>query len=197
MGLYVPAGFPHTTDTVHTSSDVDSNERAQEEEEVDSVHVTVGLDTHIWGLTLGAMANGLMASSQPQQAQQPGSSASTAAAAMAARRLGESLYWNSFAAVPKCLGFLRQHFHPKNGEGEGEGVDSEVGSGSGDGDIKSSAGDDGAAREAAVEEVLAARAALDTIGASSSSSLKALTPAIAKAAVIEVDRHLSSLLEVP
>jgi hypothetical protein len=189
MGLYVPAGFPHTTDTVHTSSDGDRSE--EDEDEADSVHVTVGLDTHIWGLTLGSMANGLLASSQPQQPQQPGSSASTpAAAAMAARRLDESLYWNSFAAVPKCLGFLRQHFHPKNGGGEDGGAGSDSG-----GDSKSSAGDDGAAREAAADGILAAGVELIDIGASLS-SLKALTPAAAKAAVIEVERHLSSLLEV-
>mmetsp|Transcript_30142 Transcript_30142/g.39702 ORF Transcript_30142/g.39702 Transcript_30142/m.39702 type:complete len:519 (+) Transcript_30142:46-1602(+) len=39
--LYVPAGFPHTTDTVT------DNEGGTDT----SVHLTVGVDTHIWGLT--------------------------------------------------------------------------------------------------------------------------------------------------
>lgn len=36
--LYIPAGFPHTTDTL------------DKESTQPSVHLTVGLDTHIWGL---------------------------------------------------------------------------------------------------------------------------------------------------
>lgn len=44
--LYVPAGFPHTTDTSH-SIDLTSNEGQE-----NSVHLTMGLDTHVWGLTL-------------------------------------------------------------------------------------------------------------------------------------------------
>jgi len=176
MGLYVPAGFPHTTDTVHTSGkDGDNSGKGEEEEEeeVDSVHVTVGLDTHIWGLTLGAMANGLIAPATSQ----PESSSSTAAAMAARSSLDESLYWNSYAAVPKCLGFLRQHFHPVAAGEEGEGNDSQD-----------------SAREAAADGVLAAGAALDSIGSAPSS--KALTPAAAKAAVSEAERHLSALLEV-
>ena len=39
--LYVPAGFPHTTDTVVGMSG----------EKDPSVHLTLGVDTHIWGLT--------------------------------------------------------------------------------------------------------------------------------------------------
>ncbi|KAL3905067.1 MAG: hypothetical protein SGPRY_011047 [Prymnesium sp.] len=39
--LYVPAGFPHETDTL--TSDSDSSDF--------SVHLTVGLDTHLWGLS--------------------------------------------------------------------------------------------------------------------------------------------------
>lgn len=47
--LYVPIGFPHTTDT----STVDRN-AADDKEEVfreTSVHLTMGLDTHVWALT--------------------------------------------------------------------------------------------------------------------------------------------------
>mmetsp|Transcript_5763 Transcript_5763/g.8180 ORF Transcript_5763/g.8180 Transcript_5763/m.8180 type:complete len:531 (-) Transcript_5763:1699-3291(-) len=41
--LYVPTGFPHTTDTVN-GIDVGSKDM--------SVHLTMGLDTHVWGMTL-------------------------------------------------------------------------------------------------------------------------------------------------
>lgn len=42
--LYVPTGFPHTTDTT-TAGEADSVSDT-------SVHLTMGLDTHVWGLTL-------------------------------------------------------------------------------------------------------------------------------------------------
>lgn len=44
--LYVPAGFPHTTDTVTGMSDGDNDP---------SVHLTVGVDTHIWGLNYATL----------------------------------------------------------------------------------------------------------------------------------------------
>jgi len=49
--LYVPAGFPHTTDTVN----VGNADGASAE---DSVHLTLGLDTHVWGLDLAAARKG-------------------------------------------------------------------------------------------------------------------------------------------
>lgn len=42
--LYIPAGYPHTTDTVNG---IDKNINTP------SVHMTVGIDTHIWGLNYG------------------------------------------------------------------------------------------------------------------------------------------------
>lgn len=44
--LYVPAGFPHTTDTLpeYCGDGADP-----------SVHLTIGIDTHIWGLTYAAL----------------------------------------------------------------------------------------------------------------------------------------------
>lgn len=39
--LYIPAGFPHTTDTVEESSDVDYDT---------SIHLTFNIDTHVWDL---------------------------------------------------------------------------------------------------------------------------------------------------
>jgi len=41
--LYMPAGFPHTTDTIQGGSDETS------------IHLTIGIDTHIWGLTYAYM----------------------------------------------------------------------------------------------------------------------------------------------
>ena len=44
--LFIPAGFPHTTDTVEESSDVDYDT---------SIHLTFNIDTHVWNLDyLGA-----------------------------------------------------------------------------------------------------------------------------------------------
>lgn len=43
--LYIPAGFPHTTDTVEgITNTVDP-----------SVHLTVGLDSHVWGLSFAGL----------------------------------------------------------------------------------------------------------------------------------------------
>jgi Cupin superfamily protein len=50
--LYVPAGFPHTTDTKWTDSDrLPEDVRTREP----SVHLTLGVDTHIWGLTYASI----------------------------------------------------------------------------------------------------------------------------------------------
>lgn len=58
--LYVPAGFPHTTDTCGPSSPsssstsstkIDSEADDANERTETSVHLTMGLDTHVWGLT--------------------------------------------------------------------------------------------------------------------------------------------------
>mmetsp|Transcript_10056 Transcript_10056/g.11483 ORF Transcript_10056/g.11483 Transcript_10056/m.11483 type:complete len:520 (+) Transcript_10056:241-1800(+) len=43
--LYVPVGFPHTTDTAAVTTTSSNNQDI-------SIHLTVGLDTHVWGLTL-------------------------------------------------------------------------------------------------------------------------------------------------
>lgn len=39
--LFIPAGFPHTTDTVEETSDVDYDA---------SIHLTFNIDTHVWAL---------------------------------------------------------------------------------------------------------------------------------------------------
>ena len=43
--LYVPAGFTHTTDTIETGDDVDTSDL----DAATSVHMTIGVDTHLWG----------------------------------------------------------------------------------------------------------------------------------------------------
>lgn len=49
--LFIPAGFPHTTDTVEESSDVDYDT---------SIHLTFNIDTHVWDLDyLGARSAAL------------------------------------------------------------------------------------------------------------------------------------------
>lgn len=42
--LYIPAGFPHTTDTLEGVSSTEP-----------SVHLTVGLDSHVWGLSYAGL----------------------------------------------------------------------------------------------------------------------------------------------
>eukprot|EP00752_Nemacystus_decipiens_P011678 g10365.t1 len=84
--LYVPAGFPHTTDTVTGMSDDGDNDP--------SVHLTVGVDTHIWGLNYATLrAYSVARSGTKDEVKQP-----------LERSLGESEYWRLFTALP--LGFL-------------------------------------------------------------------------------------------
>ena len=54
--LYVPAGFPHTTDTVNTAAALEANPAAAG----DSVHLTIGIDTHIWGLNRLSLRSGAL-----------------------------------------------------------------------------------------------------------------------------------------
>ncbi len=52
--LYVPGGFPHTTDTVTVlEQETIPSEKGSEKHSFDetSVHLTMGLDTHVWALT--------------------------------------------------------------------------------------------------------------------------------------------------
>ena len=48
--LYVPTGFPHTTDTITLADGADANTFDRT-----SVHLTMGLDTHVWFLTMAHM----------------------------------------------------------------------------------------------------------------------------------------------
>jgi hypothetical protein len=49
--LYVPAGFPHTTDTMCLGNE----EEVAGNEPEPSLHLTVGIDTHIWGLNYASL----------------------------------------------------------------------------------------------------------------------------------------------
>jgi len=86
--LYMPAGWPHTTDTVHTSA-------AGVSAEDDSLHLTIGIDTHIWGLDYVGLRAGALA-----RAKLPDSLAET--------RLPADDYWR-LLRIPSHLGFLRRH----------------------------------------------------------------------------------------
>jgi hypothetical protein len=48
--MYVPAGFPHTTDTSNTDQEDTDDDKKMEEKT--SVHLTMGIDTHVWMLTM-------------------------------------------------------------------------------------------------------------------------------------------------
>ena len=80
--LYIPAGWPHTTDTVHDNAE-------------DSVHLTVGLDTHIWGLDFAAARKGALARASE-------------ADDLRVTALPAASHWR-LMGVPPHLGFLRRH----------------------------------------------------------------------------------------
>ena len=87
--LYMPAGFPHTTDTLNLG------EPAPPAAADDSVHLTIGIDTHIWGLDyLGARAGALKRAALPDQC--------------TATKLPEAAHCK-LMGVPPHLGFLRRH----------------------------------------------------------------------------------------
>ncbi len=46
--LFIPAGFPHTTDTVEETDDADYDA---------SIHLTFNIDTHVWGLDFLSVRN--------------------------------------------------------------------------------------------------------------------------------------------
>ena len=86
--LYIPAGFPHTTDTVNT-------EAAGESAASDSVHLTIGIDTHIWGLNYASLRAGALARAKLPDA-------------LNVQTLPREAYWK-LMEVPSSIGFLAQH----------------------------------------------------------------------------------------
>ena len=53
--LFVPARFPHTTDTLDCYGDVPERVARSFGERDWSMHVTVGLDSHVWAMNYGSM----------------------------------------------------------------------------------------------------------------------------------------------
>mmetsp|Transcript_8349 Transcript_8349/g.17007 ORF Transcript_8349/g.17007 Transcript_8349/m.17007 type:complete len:586 (+) Transcript_8349:78-1835(+) len=58
--MYIPAGFPHVTDTANLGDEAGAQETQSGEEGgggggEPSVHLTVGVDTHLWGLSYATM----------------------------------------------------------------------------------------------------------------------------------------------
>ena len=85
--LYVPAGFPHTTDTV-CEADTAGSEGSSFDP---SVHLTVGVDTHIWGLNYASMREYAMRRAGLEDK-------------VLITKLADTLYWSLQSALP--LGFL-------------------------------------------------------------------------------------------
>ena len=81
--LYIPAGYPHTTDTV--SGITMTGEP--------SVHLTVGLDTHIWGLNYAALRGNVLKKLNIKDK-------------VVLTKLEPNLYWDSQSCLP--LGFLEK-----------------------------------------------------------------------------------------
>jgi len=106
--LYVPTGFPHTTDTVqgttNTSAD-DGNATTT------SVHLTMGLDTHVFGLTYAHLRWAILQRMKKVHS-------------IAIRT--DEVYWQTLETLP--LGFLApkgewERFHDKGGVMSDEYVD--------------------------------------------------------------------------
>eukprot|EP00591_Stephanopyxis_turris_P009506 CAMPEP_0195522210 /NCGR_PEP_ID=MMETSP0794_2-20130614/20114_1 /TAXON_ID=515487 /ORGANISM="Stephanopyxis turris, Strain CCMP 815" /LENGTH=494 /DNA_ID=CAMNT_0040651905 /DNA_START=79 /DNA_END=1563 /DNA_ORIENTATION=- len=92
--LYVPAGFPHTTDTVNENDDA-GTEGFAERSDADSVHLTLGVDTHIWGLDLLSLLQSSLCKAKLPEMRTP-------------TTLSASTYWH-LMRVPQSLGFLAHH----------------------------------------------------------------------------------------
>ena len=84
MVLYVPAGFPHTT---HTDDEADPDH---------SVSLTVGVDTHIWGLNLASARAGVLTRAAEHDNLGP------------LTGLGPEAYWQ-LHGVPRNVGFLGKY----------------------------------------------------------------------------------------
>jgi hypothetical protein len=87
--LYVPAGFPHTTDTVNTA------DAGAEAAASDSVHLTIGIDTHIWGMNYASLRAGALGRARLPDGLNP-------------QTLPKAKYWE-LMGIPTRLGFLRRH----------------------------------------------------------------------------------------
>lgn len=87
--LYVPAGFPHTTDTI----------RGNEVGGDPSVHLTIGIDTHIWGLTYAHLREFAFKHTKIEDSVQ-------------LQHLDQQLYWDFQGVLP--LGFMDEGAYDKH-----------------------------------------------------------------------------------
>lgn len=85
--LYVPTGFPHTTDTSTVVDD--SKETSESLFHETSIHLTMGLDTHVWGLTLAHLRWSLLQRCQLD---------------FSLKIENDEAYWAAMEAIP--IGFL-------------------------------------------------------------------------------------------
>ena len=79
--LYIPAGYPHTTNTMEGI--LESGDP--------SVHLTIGIDTHIWGLNYASLRENLLKKNAIKDK-------------LLLSKLEEELYWSLQSSLP--LGFL-------------------------------------------------------------------------------------------
>lgn len=82
--LYVPTGFPHTTDTATCVDGVDESVFQEP-----SVHLTMGLDTHVWFLAMAHLRWSLL---------------QRCSTTFNADLTDDTLYWKAMASIP--FGFL-------------------------------------------------------------------------------------------
>lgn len=104
--LYVPTGFPHTTDTVEGTIGDD-----EVDQKTTSVHLTMGLDTHVFGLTYAHLRWAILQQMKKVHA-------------IAIRT--DEVYWQTLETLP--LGFLApegewERFHEMGGVMSDEYVD--------------------------------------------------------------------------
>jgi hypothetical protein len=93
--LYVPAGYPHTTHTQPLPGGYDGPAAT------DSVHMTLGVDTHIWGLSVLGALQGALARAKLAEMPTP-------------TKLPADTYWE-LMRVPRSLGYLSEHATPDAG----------------------------------------------------------------------------------
>ena len=163
--LYVPAGFPHTTDTENTASAGAAASDA-------SVHLTIGLDTHIWGLNYASLRSGAL-----DRAKLPDK--------LNVLTLGKERYWE-LMGVPPSVGFLRRHVGgAAGGEAGGEAGDEAGGEAGGE-----------AAAAAVVEELVATVRAAEASRWEGSSAEEVAATLQAAEVAAQCERHAERVVGV-
>ena len=97
--LYVPAGFPHTTDTMFINDDQIPVSPSDNDP---SVHLTIGIDTLIWGITYANLRKLCL-------------NRAGFADKIVDTKLQEERYWELNTALP--FGFMTDHIIPEDAKG--------------------------------------------------------------------------------